>query len=84
MYFKDLTDTEKKELEWVGELHHGSSAIEQYVNDAIGNAKDMTEIKSLIISYMVHTMAECSQVILHVNTMEAPTKCTCTENCGDK
>ena len=80
MFFKDIP---KKDLEWMNSLSHGSSTIENDVNDAIVFAEDMTELKSRIIIHMTDLMTECAQVIQHANAMETPKECTCAENCGD-
>lgn len=76
MYFKDLPT---KDLLWFRELKHGTSSIEQEINDAIYEAEDMTELKSRIIQYMADMMAECAQVIQHANAMETPPQCTCAQ-----
>lgn len=76
MYFKDLPT---KDLLWLRELKHGSSTIEQDINDAICEAEDMTELKSKIIQYMTEMMDECAQVIQHANDMETPPPCTCAQ-----
>ena len=80
MYFKDIP---KKDLEWMNSLSHGSSTIEEDINDAILGAENMTELKSMIIVYMTDIMGECTQVIRHANAMETPKECTCAGNCGD-
>ena len=81
MYFKDLPT---KDLLWLRDLKHGSSTIEEDVNDAIVNAENMTEFKSRIIYSMADMMTECAQVIQHVNEIETPKECTCGERCSDK
>lgn len=77
MYFKDLPT---KDLLWLRDLKHGSSSIEQDINDAIYEAEDITELKSKIIQYMADMMTECAQVIQHANDMETPKECTCAQN----
>lgn len=77
MYFKDLPT---KDLLWLRDLKHGSSSIEQDINDAICEAENITELKSKIIQYMADMMTECAQVIQHVNDMETPKECTCAQN----
>lgn len=81
MYFKDLPT---KDLLWFRDLKHGSSSIEQDINNAICEAEDITELKSKIIQYMADMMTECAQVIQHANDMETPKECTCAGNCGDE
>ena len=80
MYFKDLPT---KDLLWLRDLKHGSSSIEQDINDAIYEAKDMTDLKAGIIQYMADMMTECAQVIVHANAMEKQKLCTCAQNCGE-
>jgi len=79
MFFKDLPT---KDLLWFRELKHGSSSIEQDINDAIFEAEDITELKSRIILYMTEMMTECAQVIQHANKMETQKECTCAQNNG--
>lgn len=67
MYFKDIP---KKELKWINNLKHGSTTIEEDINDAILGAEDMTELKGRIILFMTDIMTECTQVIQHANAME--------------
>jgi len=81
MYFKDIP---RKELMWISNLKHGSTTIEEDINDAILGAEDMTELKSKIILYMTDIMTECTQVIKHANEMETPNECTCAGPCGDE
>ena len=81
MFFKDIPT---KDLLWLRDLKHGSSTIEEDVNDAIVFAEDITEFKSRIICSMTDMMTECAQVIQHVNEIETPKECTCTGNCSDK
>jgi len=69
MYFKDLPT---KDLLWFRELEHGSSTIEDDINDAIVFAEDITEFKSRIINSMTEMMTECAQIVKYANAMKSP------------
>ena len=69
MYFKDLPT---KDLLRFRELEHGTSTIEDDINDAIIFAEDTTEFKSRIIKSMTEMMNECAHIIQYANAMKSP------------
>ena len=67
---------------WFFGLKHRD--IQNKTLDAIESSEDIAEARKKITVNMIEIMTECTRVIHHANTMEPPTECTCTGNCGDK
>ena len=67
---------------WFFGLKHED--VQGKVLDAIESSENIAEARKKIILNMIEIMTVCTQVLHHANTMEPPTECTCTENCGDK
>ena len=79
-----LEDMPEEDQEWVRSLSDGSLHVYSGVISRIRQSKTITTAKQLIIADMAHMVAECNDVILHVNAIETPKECTCAENCGDE
>ena len=79
-----LEDIPKEDQEWVKRLSDGPLQIYSGVISRIRQSKTITAAKQLIIADMAHMVAECNDVILHINEIETPKECTCAGTCGDE